>query len=652
MSPSKVRGFSLVELALGLGVLSLLISLATAFALTSSTMQTSYRVLFSLDSFRTQALRLLLNQNSWSQIVLNNPGLSCLNGDLKNSKPDCEHEQIVALALYQADGSLFFDPAQQGLATQGDFCPHQEPNCILQFNLQAQMLCSPSDPSFPSCQRPEALIITGAFQPSQHARAFSLTFNPNNYNINLALKDPMHSPQLPTSPIILQVNTNLGLGTSVTLPLRGAVDVEIDWGDSGANGICPTLWNLAANLTCNYPAEGLYTIQISGTLTQFGLGAESTDIYPNAEKILQVDSWGDVGLTSLSGAFRNAVNLVAVAEPPTSVTDFSALFRGAENFNQPIGHWNTSNVTDMRLMFIWASNFNQAIGTWDTSSVTDMSHMFYSASLFNQPIGNWNTSNVTNIAWMFASSTHLGSPPHEFNQPIGDWDTSQVTDMSGVFYHNSAFNQPLDNWNTSQVTDFSYMFLGTPFNQPIGNWDTSQARNFSHMFYQARLFNQPIGNWDTSNVTDMSWMFRSAESFNQPLNNWNTSNVERMTSLFRWTPFNHPLDNWDTSNVVSMDRMFSYTTAFNQNINNWDLSNVTNLMKMFQGAEVFNQPLNNWNTSNVTGMNRMFHGASIFNQNIRCWNVTNISSEPTNFSNGSPLTFGNKPLWGTDGSGC
>jgi len=46
-------------------------------------------------------------------------------------------------------------------------------------------------------------------------------------------------------------------------------------------------------------------------------------------------------------------------------------------------------------------------------------------------------------------------------------------------------------------------------------------------------------------------------------------------------------------------------------------------------------------------MEYMFSGASDFNQDISSWCVGNISSEPIDFSDYSPLTEINKPVWGT-----
>ena len=54
-----------------------------------------------------------------------------------------------------------------------------------------------------------------------------------------------------------------------------------------------------------------------------------------------------------------------------------------------------------------------------------------------------------------------------------------------------------------------------------------------------------------------------------------------------------------------------------------------------------------WDVSNVNYMHGMFYDASSFNQDISGWCVSNISSEPNSFSDGSPLTEANKPVWGT-----
>jgi surface protein len=242
--------------------------------------------------------------------------------------------------------------------------------------------------------------------------------------------------------LALLFDTSLG-NTTVEIPLAGTVNCTVDWGDGLSDSYTTT-----GTKSHTYAGAGVYIVQVSGTLTGFG----SNVARPELRACL---SFGEIGLTSLSSAFRSCANLTQVpALLPTtsSVTNMISMFSGASSFNQGIGGWDTSSVTSMFSMFFSASSFNQDIGGWDTSSVTNMSLMFFSASSFNQDIGGWDTSSVTDMQGMFANAT-------AFNQDIGGWDTSSVTNMQGMFGNATAFNQDIGSWDIGEVTDMANMFV-------------------------------------------------------------------------------------------------------------------------------------------------------------------------------------------------
>jgi len=155
---------------------------------------------------------------------------------------------------------------------------------------------------------------------------------------------------------------------TLTLPLRGTVDAIIDWGTEDANSRCVRKVTTPGNVSCTYSEAidglGPFAVRVDGTVTQFGSGSTA---YPNADKIKKVNSWGSLGLTSLSGAFNGASGLTQVpTDFPESVTNISYLFKDAQSFNQDISSWGMKlrNVTTMDGAFEGASNFDKSLDRW------------------------------------------------------------------------------------------------------------------------------------------------------------------------------------------------------------------------------------------------------------------------------------------------
>ena len=342
------------------------------------------------------------------------------------------------------------------------------------------------------------------------------------------------------------------------------------------------------------PSSGIYQIAINGNFPRIYFNDTG-----DKQKIISVDQWGDMQWTNMEWAFYGANNLSGQASDVPNL-------------------WMVSN---MSAMFYWATNFNQDIGDWNVSNVTNMHAMFTEATRFNQDIGNWNVSNVTKMGQMFLWA-------RSFNQYIGDWNVSKVNDMSRMFRWASSFNQNIGNWIVSGVNTMEYMFAWAgSFNQNISNWNVSNVTNMSRMFSQASGFNQNIGFWKTHNVTNMEAMFLWANSFNQDIGDWNVSNVTNMKSMFQQARlFNQDIEDWNVSKVTNMWAMFMSASSFNQNIGSWIVSNVTNMDHMFMSASSFNQNIGSWIVSNVTNMDHMFRWASSFNQNLWSWDVNSVTN--------------------------
>ncbi|WP_434328863.1 BspA family leucine-rich repeat surface protein [Mycoplasma capricolum subsp. capricolum] len=242
-------------------------------------------------------------------------------------------------------------------------------------------------------------------------------------------------------------------------------------------------------------------------------------------------------------------------------------------------------ITSTRAMFWDAEEFNQDISMWDTSNLETIDQMFVGAKKFNQDISKWNVSNVRIMDSTFSET-------EEFDQDLSDWDVSNVVSMLQMF-SKSKFNN-----NGKALT---------------WNEKTKNVKDMSTMFAKNHVFNQDISKWNVSNVEDMTQMFLEAKEFNQDLSEWNVGNVKKMRFMFgsaeKFINKNKSLNNWDVSKVKDMGNMFNKAKMFNQDISNWKTSSLENIEAMFLDAENFDQNLSSWDTSKIKTYSAYHNGA-------------------------------------------
>lgn len=123
--------------------------------------------------------------------------------------------------------------------------------------------------------------------------------------------------------------SNATYNNKVYLPLFGAVDVTINWGDGQSEPIASTISTAAGMVNHTYAESGVYHVTISGTAEKLSGRLTNKTVAP---AILEVKQWGKLGMTSLQDAFSNNTSLVTVPLPEegafAAVTSVESLFSG------------------------------------------------------------------------------------------------------------------------------------------------------------------------------------------------------------------------------------------------------------------------------------------------------------------------------------
>lgn len=254
---------------------------------------------------------------------------------------------------------------------------------------------------------------------------------------------------------------NTSTGSSITkqikLPLLsgGTYNFTVNWGDTSSSTI--TLYN-QAEVTHTYASAGTYIITISGICTGWYFNSTGDRL-----KILSVQSWGGLKLTSTGRYFDGCSNLnlssVSDSLDLSGVSSLLTMFRACSSLStiNNLNNWDTSNIISMDSIFQSCTNFNQEL-TFNTSLVQTFAQMFYNCTNFNNGLasGVVGTLNISTISALSTFRMFQGCA--SFNQ-ILPFNMSAAVNIRSMFFNCTAFNQDIGSWNVSNVVQ-AQLFMG------------------------------------------------------------------------------------------------------------------------------------------------------------------------------------------------
>jgi surface protein len=215
---------------------------------------------------------------------------------------------------------------------------------------------------------------------------------------------------------------------TLTLPISNGTTISVDWGDGTVD----------TNYSHTYTSYQIYTVIITGT----GITQLSQSISTSGTAYLTgCSSFGDIGLTDLSNAFRGCTNLTTVpASLPTNstVTNMSYIFYNATSFNQDISTWDVSNVTTMENAFdytaISETNYNSILNGWASLPSLINGVTVGAIGLVYSPTSETGRNTlVTDNSWAFNGDA-LSSTDTVTKNTLFDFTINSISFSSGSYY--------------------------------------------------------------------------------------------------------------------------------------------------------------------------------------------------------------------------
>jgi surface protein len=131
-----------------------------------------------------------------------------------------------------------------------------------------------------------------------------------------------------------------------------------------------------------------------------------------------------------------------------------SMFQGAENFNQPVNHFDIRKVTSLQNMFYNNDDFNQPVYNWNTSGVTNFSQVFALCGSFEQTLSGFTITSGTSFAGIcsLADINAVGTTTN-YDETLIAWaDQTPISTGESATFSSNFGGDEVDSGTTNGTT--------------------------------------------------------------------------------------------------------------------------------------------------------------------------------------------------------
>ena len=291
--------------------------------------------------------------------------------------------------------------------------------------------------------------------------------------------------------ITIKPNAYGNVNYEAVLPIKGATDVKVDWGD----GTVEELGDVTTDPKHTYTDQNRYVVSIWGNVPRLSYG----DYYGTAytDMVEKIYNWGELGFVELDGGFKNCKALVAV--PTDDRGAFAEVTDMCEMFSQSGLQAIPEGFLKYAEKLLWVDNM-----FYSCKDIKEIpADFFYNCPVLNSVCDAFGGTGITHVDKdLFSKNPVLDDASQVFSQtpleevPAGLFDHNpEITTFNAVFsYCRQLKKIPAGLFaNQTKVTTFRMAFNDTAIEEIPENLfgENYENTNFQSTFSHANIKSIP-----------------------------------------------------------------------------------------------------------------------------------------------------------------